>query len=81
MRMAALRGAALGVVESSFCLLRPPLQATRKISCSGARQRGGGAAATGGGADQDGHELSTHVSPDGLTPRMVDVGGKVSRQA
>lgn len=24
-----------------------------------------------------GHELSTHVSSDGLTPRMVDVGIKV----
>lgn len=65
---------------SSLCLLRSSMEATRKISCSGARQRGGEAAPTGGNADQDGHELSTHVSSDGLTPRMVDVGGKVSRQ-
>lgn len=27
--------------------------------------------------DNGGHHLSTHVSPDGLTPRMVDVGSKV----
>lgn len=31
----------------------------------------------GRGAVDGGHKLSTHVSPDGLTPRMVDVGGKV----
>eukprot|EP00903_Cladosiphon_okamuranus_P012615 g11803.t1 len=50
------------------------------MSYSGARQRGaaGGAAATGGSTDKDGHELSTHVSSDGVTPRMVDVGGKAT---
>lgn len=36
------------------------------------------AAANGGdGGGDGGHELSTHVSADGLTPRMVDVGRKV----
>ncbi|CAM9663332.1 unnamed protein product [Discosporangium mesarthrocarpum] len=31
-----------------------------------------------GGAGDCGHELSTHVSSDGHTPRMVDVGGKAA---
>ena len=31
----------------------------------------------GGSAGDGGHELSTHVTADGATPRMVDVGGKV----
>lgn len=30
-----------------------------------------------GGDGACGHELSTHISPDGTTPRMVDVGKKV----
>ena len=82
MALAALRGAALRVAEtSSLRLVRPSAQATRETSWSGAaRQRGARTAATGRSDDQDGHELSTHVSSDGLTPRMVDVGGKVSRQ-
>ncbi|CAM9214732.1 unnamed protein product [Scytosiphon promiscuus] len=59
-------------------LLQPP-QTSTAISSTGRRQAGGTAAAAGSKrADDGGHELSTHVSPDGVTPRMVDVGSKAT---
>lgn len=80
----SLRRAGLKLSQTSCprlaLLLQSPKTATM-ISSKGRRQAGGIAAAGSGRADDGGHELSTHVSSDGVTPRMVDVGGKVSRGA
>ncbi|CAM9560271.1 unnamed protein product, partial [Hapterophycus canaliculatus] len=71
-------GPRLSPTCSRFMLL--PLPQTRTtVSSKGRREAGGTAAAPGRKrADDDGHELSTHVSSDGITPRMVDVGGKAT---
>lgn len=55
----------------------PPTYCTGFTSPSSRALTSGSANGGRGGGHDGGHELSTHVSEDGQTPRMVDVGGKV----
>ncbi|CAM9706477.1 unnamed protein product [Ectocarpus sp. 13 AM-2016] len=74
------RGAGLSMVSATprFGCVRP----ISKVWAATKRWQAGGTAAVRGGggrrADDGGHELSTHVCSDGVTPRMVDVGHKAT---
>ncbi|CAB1109753.1 unnamed protein product [Ectocarpus sp. CCAP 1310/34] len=78
--VALRQGAGLSMVTATprFRCVRP----ISKVWAAAERWQAGTAAVRGrrggGAADDGGHELSTHVSSDGVTPRMVDVGDKAT---